>query len=293
MNPEALRAIPKRLITNPETLGRVCWNLANQLTDKRWILDEVRDTDYLRRLREQIGFEVPLGDKEIQPTKNEVYAAFFATKQIVEGYRGNPADIDTYRLVMSIGQSIDESDVPPHVIDEIFALKASYERSDDDDDEDDDDDDDAFETVLDIVDRDNLDQFEITREQEIVYEITGGGDIETYDLTYTYLIDKESVHEIHYSSEEGTRITAPITISSTGEEVDRRPAILLYLSDSQLETEVEEMDESWFQFIQERTMIEIASFGGQDQLDHRRQALAIIGLLGSGLFSLKDLASNK
>ncbi|MDB5180030.1 MAG: hypothetical protein JWN12_662 [Candidatus Saccharibacteria bacterium] len=281
MNPEALRPVPKRLITHPETLGMVCWNLANRLTNNQWILDATRGTDFTRSLSEQIGFEAFIGDNEVQPTLNDIYAAFYASKQTIEGYRGNAADIDMYKLTMSISQSIDQSEVPQQVLDEIFESKRDVE------------DEDEFESVLDVVERDNLDEFDITREQVISYDITGCGDIETYELGYTYSIEDEEVHEINYSSEYGTRITAPITIAKTGEEVDRRPAVLLYLTDAQLELEVNEMDESWFQFIQERTLTEIASFGAQDQAQHRHQALAMISLLSSGLFTLRDLASHK
>jgi hypothetical protein len=280
MNPEALRAIPKRFVTEPEILGRVCWNLANRLTKNRWILDATRGTDFTRSLSEQIGFEAFVGDTEIQPTLNDIHAGFYASKSVVEGYRGNPADIDTYKLTMSISQSIDQSEVPKHVLDEIFESKDDGDNSE-------------FESVLDDVERDNLDEFDITREQIISYDITGGGDIETYELGYTYLIDDEEVHEINYSSEYGARITTPITLAETDEEVDRSPAVLLYLSDSQLELEVEEMDDSWFRFVQEQTMTEIASFGAQDQAQHRQQALAMISILSSGMFKLKDLASYK
>lgn len=192
MNPESLKAVPKRFITHPETLGIICWNLANKLTDNRWMLDEVRGADVTRSLSEQIGFDIYVGEKEIAPVYNDIHAGFFASKSTENGYRGNPVDIDAYRLSLSSSQSIDQTEVPQHVLDEIFKTKAEF--ADDDEEE-------EFETILDTVTYDNLDEFEMTREQSIMYEIGNHGEIDTYHLTYAYLIEDEYVHAIRGRSE--------------------------------------------------------------------------------------------
>lgn len=282
MNPEVLRPVPKRMITDPETLGRVCWNLANELTGKRWVLDSVRHASHRRSVGEQIGYETYIGDTDILPVENDININFYASKRTVEGYRGNPMDVGSYRITMTVGQSIGESEVPPYVLDEIFESK----REDDDEH-------DEFESVLDDVERDDLDQFDITRELEVTYEITDDGTIETYEQAFTYLIEGEPVHDVTYSSEYGTRVTAPVVLATTGQEVDRRPAMLLYLSDAQLESEVKEIDASWLRFIQEDTLRELASFGAQDQQQHRHQALAMIGLVSSGMYSLQRLSQQR
>jgi len=280
MNLESMRPVPKKLITEPEILGRVCWNLANKLTNEKWVLDATRNMEFSRSLKEQVGgVATYTEDAEIQPVFNGIHAEFYGTKHVVEGYKGNPADFDTYRLVLAVNQSIDQSEIPPNVLEEIFEAKG--DESDDDSD--------GVDSIFDVIERDNLDSFEIIREQVVRYDVSGNGDIDTYDLTYTYSIDEEEVHEASYSSEYGMRITAPVTLAETGEEVDRKPAITLLLTNAELEREVKNMDESLYHL----AFAELASFGAQDQEQHRHQALAIISLLGSGLFSLKDLARSK
>ncbi|MBC7565242.1 hypothetical protein H7100_03390 [Candidatus Saccharibacteria bacterium] len=288
MNPEAMRPVPKRMITHPETLGKVCWNLANGLTHKRWILDAVRSTDLTRSISEQIGFETYVGDTEVMATINDIHVGFFASKEVVDGYNGNPMDIENYQLTMSVSQSINQSEVPRNVLDEIFDSANDYHDDDDDHDE--------YESILDEVNRDNLDEFEIVREQEIIYNISGGGEIKTYELAYTYSIEDEQVHDVTYSSEYGQRIMMPMTLAGTGEEVDKRPVTQLRLTNEQFDRElkdVKDMDASWLRYIQEASLKEIVSFGAQDQQQHRRQALAMIGLIGSGMYSLKRLAGEK
>lgn len=283
MNPEIMRPIPKRLLAHPETLARVCWNLSDNLTHKRWILDAVRRTDFTRSISEQIGFETYLGDTEIMAIVSDIHVGFFAKKQVVEGYRGNPVDLDSYRLTMAISQSINQSEMPSHVLDEIF------EGNDDDDDDDHDD----YESVLDEAHRDNLDGFDIVREQEITYDISGTGEIETYELAYTYLIDDEAVHDVTYSSEYDSRAMVPMRLGETDEVLERRPLTQVRLNDEQLEREVRDIDASWLRYVQEEGLKEIVSFGAQDQQQHRRQALAMIGLLGSDIYSLKRLSGEK
>jgi len=281
MNIETVPNIPKRLIKDPQILGRICWNFANRLTDNKWILEEKRGTEFSRTERDVIGVDTIVGETEITSSVNDVRIGFFAAKRTVEGYKGHPMDIGDYRVTMSISQSVQQSEVPPYILDEIFESK---EEVDDDEEE-------SYDTILDSVERDNIDDFEIKREQSVTYRIGDQGEIEAYYLSYSYLIEDEVVHDIDYSSDYGTRITAPIALAETGEIVDRKPAVLLYLSDAQLETEIKEMDESWFQYIQHQTITELAAFGAQDQEQHRRQVLAMISLVSSGMCTLRQLAT--
>lgn len=279
MNPEVLRIIPKRMITNPEILGRVCWNLADRLTGGRWLYDEVRASELTRMLSEKIGVGTMVGDREVFPTYNDIRAEFYAKKEAIESNDEKLIDIDTYRLVMSVTQSIDESDVPPYVLDEIFSIK--------------DDNDSEFETVLDRVSRNNLNEVEITREQIVIYDITGEGEVEGYELNYTYSFDDEGVHEATYNSEEGVGITSPIKIVEAGKVEDERPAMLLVLTSAQLEKEIQDLDAKWVYFMEEQAVTEIVSFGAQSSYQHRQQALAIVGLISSGMYTLRDLASTR
>lgn len=278
MNPEVLRTIPKRMITDPAMLGRICWNLSDRLTAGRWNSKFVRGTDFSRSQSERIGYGTMVADTEIDPTFNDTHIDFYASKNSIENDNGRIIDMASYRLMMSVSQSVGEAEVPPHVLDEIFEDQDENDETD---------------SILDGLERDQLQEVEIMREQTVTYEIRDNGEIESYALTYEYTFDDETVHEIHYDSDMGTRITAPIRLAKTGEVVDVRPAILLYLSEAQLETEIKDMDASWLHFIHETTMGEIASFGAQDQYQHRHQALAMIGLLSSGLFTLRELAARK
>ena len=269
------------MITNPDILGRVCWNLANRLTDGRWILDEVQGTDFSRTVSEKIGQRSFLSDKEIMPTLNDIHIGFFASKEVTKGYRGNPVDIDSYQLSMSIDQTIDQSEIPPYVLDEIFE---QVEELNDVHDE--------FDTEFDIPDRDNLDEFEVIRRQKITYDVSTSGEVTSYDLNYSYSIDDIEVHEVDYCSEYGARLTIPIKIGKSGEEVDQRPINVLFLTDAKIDTETGDLDTSWLEFINEGTLREITSFGAQSQSEHRHQALAMVGLLTSGIFTLKNLTVN-
>jgi hypothetical protein len=278
MNPEVLRVIPKRMITNPEVLGRVCWNLSNQLTSGRWNSRSVRDAGYSHSQTERLGFYTLSADSEIEPIYNRTNVDFYASKDSIEEDGGKVFDFATYRLMMSISQSVDQTEIPPVILDEIFAAK---------------DEDSDYNGVLEDVNRDDMSIVEMMRGQTVTYEITDEGEIESHALSFEYTFDKETVYEMQYDSSEGVRITAPIKIVGTGEVVDERPVIYTSLTNAQIESETKNLDESWVRFIGEMAFKEITSFNEQDQYQHRHQALAMIGLLGSGIFSLRDLARAK
>lgn len=278
MNSEILRPVPKALITRPETLVRICWNFANQITDQRWVYDDVRSTQFERSLSESIGVQTALGKSALKPIVSEINVKFGAEKTMVSEPEEKQVDVEQYRLEMTIGQSVDHTDMPGYLLDEIFDMHDAEDH-------------DHGDSVMDYVEPDNIDEVDITKEQTISYDINGDGEIEYYSLKYAYLFEGETVHENYYASDEGERITIPIKLSGTGEVVDEKPAAYESLSDKSIEREIKNIDEAWQLFSHRSNIEEATAFGGQTQYEHRQQALAMLSLLSSGFVTLRQLAS--
>jgi len=282
MNSEINLLVPKAILKKPETLARVCWNFSDVLMGRRWMYDEVRSAEIKRSVAEAVGIAELMGSVAVKPLMTEASINFVATKSLISEPGEKLVDAETYYIELTMSQSVDHKEIPAYLLDEIF----DEHKSDDEHDHDTD-------TVMDFVEKDTIDDVSIMQEQTISYHINGDGEIEYYSLTFGYTFEDEKVYENYYSSEQGERITAPVKLAESGEIVDDKPVVLEDLSDAQLEREIKDIDTAWKTFAEESTAEEVARFGGQSQLDHRRQALAMIGMVASGMATLRQLASHR
>lgn len=289
MNPEALPVVPRKLVTNPETLGRVCWNLTNRLTGGRWIYDDMREAELARTVSDLIGMPRKITDTTVAPVTNDVSARFYARKRMVEGVRDHYADIDQYKLSLTIGQTIDHTDIPQHILEEIFDIyEIGYGLDDDDEDEDDDA---NTKSIAELIEDGVLEDVEIVRQQKIKYKIIGSGEIAKYSLSYSYLFDGQKLHDSKYQSDEATKYMSPIFVGDDFEVVEKRPSVLALLNEHNIESEIKEIDDDTASFSENMPLRELVNLTTASQAEHRQQALAIIGLLTSGMYGLHSLAT--
>jgi hypothetical protein len=291
MNPEIIRAVPRKLITHPEVLGRVCWNLTNRLTGGRWINDDMREAQLSRAVSDLIGMQRTMTDTDVAPVTNDIGIGFYARKKIVEGVRDHYADIDQYKLSMTVGQTINHDEIPANVLEEIFDI---YEIGQDFDEDDDDEEGDVrpdAKSVEEIIEAGALEDIEIVRQQKIKYKIIGTGEIAKYSLSFSYFFGGQKMYETRYRSDEDTRGMSPIIVGEQDEVVEKRPLDLVLLNEHNIESEISEMDTELTNFVENMPLRELVALSAKSQQEHRQQALAILGMLTSGMYGLHSLAT--
>jgi len=270
VNLERINNIPKRH-ANEEGLARMSWNLASHLAGGRWYQRGVQEVQLHRSVTEKLGREVALkSGRIISPLSQDVSLDFSATK-----YSGDDTSeiVTRYALMSTVSQGLEPDEMPAHVVDEIF--------------EDEEDVEDIFGDTLSRQELD-LNDYELSREQSVEYRFNGLGEIDHYELSYRYSIDETYAYETTYTSEDGVRVTAPVH-DRNGEVVDQRPIVLLYLTEANLPAEAEDLDKKWWDFMDENAMRELLQLGGQTGREHALQAMRMLALLSSGLFTTRDL----
>jgi hypothetical protein len=279
MNPELLKPVSNKLVNQQHKLANVCFNLAFRLTGERWHKKEVRNTQLTRTLGEEIGEELMLGTRTINSIYSEITAEFHASKREFDEAVDGSIDLDYYRLSLSSRQTVQEYEVPTNILDEIF------DGGDDDETYDPDHQSDG--SILDYTDRDSLDDLEIEKETMVEYGVNHIGEIDEYKITHTYFFDDEEVYSTEYDNEESTRLVAPIYLDGEEEPIELRPVIYQTSTNEGIIREVEHVDVSFIQLIEDETFNDALKL---DQPAHRRQALSILALVTANIFDIRDLA---
>lgn len=273
MNIEREFKVSPKKLTNRQ-LRNTLWDFANVLAANRWQLDAVPHVELTRSIVESVGFEQIMGQHEVTPIFNEIVISFSATKREAE-YRGKVFMLPYYHITSTVLQDIESSEIPRHVLDEMFK-----EVNDDD-----------YHPVHDLLDdygidedtfsSDNLDDFEIKRQQEASYEIDHNGEIQEYTLSFSYTFDDAVAHEARYDSSSGEFMWAPVPLHD-GESLERRPLIVPLLTQQEIETDMQRVDSEFEAFLLEKSLRELTEFSSVPPEEHIRRIMGMVGMVSSG-----------
>lgn len=277
MNVESYNKLPKRLLEKQYTLATVCHVLTLKLSNRGWLRDDVRNIEFGRSITDRVGDAMDVDESESFQTYNTTRVDFYADKIPVRDEDNNALDLIRYKLVMAVRQTIEKDEMEPYIIDKIFD---AIEEADEDEEE--------YDVIFDGITRDDLDDIDIEREIRLEYAIDQAGGIDGYELSHNYYFNGTAVHESVYDTIHQA-YRPPIMLAGTYEVVDRKPLIDTPLTEESLPHEIEDIDVTWLNFVQELRLEEMLELGGQDQLAHRRQALSIIALLSSGMYTMRQL----
>lgn len=243
--------VPNYLVSN-EGLADACRDFADHLTDSRWHSRSIRYARLERMVTDEIGKE--LGSVEpIVLTHTVVFNGFKPDRH---------EDAELYMVRSSISQEIEEEEIPPHVLREIFG-------SDDEDDAEDD-----------LQDEDDMSEILIEREQVLEYHIDDEGNIQDYKLEFNYKFDEEIVHTLDYDpTTEPGAITTP-TLVVDGIPVEARPVIVELLTKESADREVQDIENDLIELRFRNELGEVAT-----PTDHIRRALSILAVVSSGMIS--------
>ncbi|MFZ1301574.1 MAG: hypothetical protein WAQ27_03285 [Candidatus Microsaccharimonas sp.] len=275
--------IPKRLQT-AEQLNEANWNFANVLAMGKWSSNAIDRVGITRTVRESLGAEYELDEAYIQPIMNELTLSFFALKKYVETKDGeDEVLIPSYKIISTTSQEIEKLEIPEKVLEEIF--EDFDEDEDDDDDRDEDDEDYPINWA-----KQNLDEFDIHRVQQVEYDIDHEGEIEDYTISYEYLIDDRQVHEVSYTHSSDEYSWAPILLAN-GTSLEKRPVVLTVLTKDEIKLETKGIDTAFEEFMLEKSLRELTALSGLPKEEHIRRLLSMIGLVSGGFIRFDDKAN--
>lgn len=260
MNRRTERQIDR--LSSPEGLAQTCWEFSNALGEGRWGSRYVTEVEINRSVVDVIGRENSL----VEPIVSRLHVQFSAVK-----HEDDDGRQESYRIRTASSQEIDESEIPPFVMDAIFG-EHGEEVPDDLHDHD--------YTDLDLPDRDMLDEVVIEREHSIEYVINQDGEIIDYSIGADYLFDGDSVHDHEYreSLEQGEGFIA------VNNGIEFRPAVLTPLTKEVIDVESKRIEQR------------LAELGMQDEITegvtrvvHTKRALSMLAIISSGMLDLKDV----
>lgn len=279
--------LPESAIRKQETLANVCANLALRLTENAWRNRSTMNATLEREITEMIEAEPgKIRDTCVPAVMNTTRVEFFADKEFSEE-EGRSALKPSYGIVLFASQTVDKQDIPHHVLDEIFFGEETIDLNDDPHGEE--------------ISRNALDKVRIERESMIRYSIDQDGEIDAYELGYTYSFNGENVHDVTYQDlgdiDYDGRYETEEDKGYAMEDIYIEPQ--LRFASSRLEQTAADAEQTHvnddvlaeFQYVENvKSMME---FGGQSETEHRRQALAMLKLVTKGLLRIRELAEPK
>lgn len=283
MNIERSPRISDRLATN-DHLSKRLHLFANVLARGRWLEDSVQSVKATQSYVERIGEDTVSEGVEIHPILSEVSVEFEATKILVEDDDGIMYSMPRYTVTTFVSQDIEKSDIPSHILDEIFK-DAQDEHSE------------AHDFLIeagfeDVIDRrkwhdgpddddDNFDQFEIKRVQEAEYTVLGDGTIEDYSLESMYSFDDTILQSVHYSQTNSDDLSRPISYGENG-PTDRRPISLPDLTQSSIREYLANIDSLTETFFAEQAIRDLEVVAQLPEADHIRRIMSMVAMVSSG-----------
>jgi hypothetical protein len=277
MNTERGWRIPKSKQTE-EYLTEAAWEFANKLAAGRWGYRSINQVAITRIVSEELGVEVMRTNQDVLPIFTTIELSFRAIKQYIENESGRGSiNVPSYTITSTVSQQIDKAEIPKHVLNEMFEDAEEEEA--------------PFYDLIDMHGAedegaewiaDNLDEFDLTRSQEVEYDINHDGSLEDYSVRYLYLFDDTVVHTVDYTESSNEVLFVPVQTGS-GKVYERRPLVVRNVSEERIPAEIEGIDSEFEKFLMERSLRELTEFTAQPREEHIRRILAMIGLLGSGL----------
>lgn len=298
MYPFNSERLPQKILRDPYALGNVCTELAFRLSGNRWHEAEVRSVDFNRSIVDEIGAApLPPGSNVDEDEKSKkrysvqttTYTEFTGEKIEDKNADGDVIDLEYYTIAADVRDTIDESEMPSFVLDDIFeSYGYLYDESITAD---------EAETVMEYAKRDALDELEIERELHTEYGVDDEDGIQRFTTEYAYYFNGERMHVTEYNTDEWNAVDGdvfePITIHGTGEIVELRPKKLEGLNKKVIKREVKNFNAAFQRLMHESAIEDELKLGGPNTGEHVERALGMLSLLTSGIFDVRDLATGK
>jgi hypothetical protein len=313
MNPINVERLPKKILRDPQALGNICVNLAFRLSGEKWNQARVRNVEFGREIIDRIIGEEPSNRRIVEavaqqtsndtetdslekeplkaePTFHTTRVNFYGVKETRLDIHDKPLDFVRYQLSTSVRQSVQASEIPERILDEIFE---DYGESEDEHsqlnarEED---------SVMEYATRENLDDIEIERELFVQYGIDQDGEIDTYRIDHTYYFNDEDVHGASYDTEQSREMRAERFVPLTDDDDDRaeelRPVVLGLINEAAINREARELEEEWKweSFLTRTDATDAMEIGSMTPEEHRERALGMLSLLMQDIFPIKEFA---
>ncbi len=264
------------------TLERKLSNFADVLSHGRWRDEHTQMVETTQCVVERLGGGYAIGEYEVDPIFTEVTVSFSAKKEF-EWEDGTTYALPRYTITSTVAQDIDKNDIPPYVLDEIMS-----DAKDDDHLGNDLLDQAGFGALLDGIDgvddpeeMDNLDQFQIKREQELEYEVLYDGEVDDYTVTNIYSFDDIVMHQVSYRQSDGQVHTRPVTYGD-GTLNDRQPLYVPRLTTDAIEAHLTNFDSNAEKFFVEQTLRSLETLSQAPEHEHIRKIIGMLGVVSSG-----------
>jgi len=274
MNLERSSKIPERLLNPKHLLGEAS-DFANVLAAGRWNHLDIQEVEMTRRIVVSSGHEVELLERDTYPIYDAITISFSAIKRYIDTHSDDPEDsadvVSTYKISSTTSQELSIDEMPSNVLEQI--LQDAEEPGNL-----------LYRDPLesDVKPIKTLDDYSITRNQEVVYEIDHEGEIDDYTLRYFYALGDENVHEIEYTYSDSAIIWSPTRLAD-GTEGEKKPFALPLLKEYDLESETKNIDHSFEELLKHQDVLEMNEYSLLPQEEHIRRMLGMIGMVSSGI----------
>ena len=278
MNIDRVPYVPKRLLTSEHLLDEAS-EFANTLGAGRWKYDRLKQVGLTRKVIESNGQEYEVGEQYGKAIFDEITISFSALKRYVDTEKG-PVAVSTYEIISTTAQDITKEEIPSNILEEIIEDSKDNEHMLYVEPEESDDVYDSGELAANVINL--LDDYEIQRNQEMVYTIDEDGELDDYTLRYFYSLNGESVHEMDYTHSDNQLSWSPIHLAD-GSINERKPFVLPLLNEANLESEAKGLDASLEEFLTFQDLRELTEFSALPKEEHIRRILGMIGMVSSGI----------
>jgi hypothetical protein len=264
MDIDRTNRIPNRHVTSNNLEKRVS-SLATALSGGRWFGYKAEGIEVTHTYIERDDYE-SIDDmhvaehKKVEPIYTSVSLGFIASREVVT-HEGEIYSVPEYVISSTVTQEVHKSEIPEAVLDEIFKEGQESDYGEDS--------------------GDNLDEFTLKRVQKLTYSIDNQGEIEEYELSYSYLVGDSVVHSAVYS-EMDDRFTMEAVRDSNGTAVERKPRSTVELTSDEINEYIASLDSHLERFMLEELEKEKDHVVGMSKEEHIKRALGMIGMISSG-----------
>lgn len=268
MNLERSPKIPKRLLNSEHLLAEAS-AFADVLAAGRWKYPTTKGVQRTDKFIESAGEDYEFDEEFDKVIVNAVTISFSALKRYVETEKGSVA-VSTFTVTSTTSQEITKDEIPSNVMSEILEDAKDPDHLLYIDPE-----------VSDVDASDEIEGYDIRRNQEVVYSINNEGEIDDYTLRYYYSLDDESVHELEHSNSDNQILWNPIRLDD-GSISERMPFGLADIDEAGIDGETENIDASFMKLLDFQDTQELDAFGALDEEEHIRRVLGMISIVSGG-----------
>ena len=271
MNLERSPKILKRLLTSEHLLAQAS-GFANVLAAGRWNYPTSQGVQRTDKFIESYGEDYSFDEEFDKVIVNAVTISFSALKRYVDTEKGSVA-VSTFTVTSTTSQEITKDEIPSNVMSKILEDAKDPDHLLYIDPE-----------VSEVDASDEIEGYDIRRNQEVVYSINNEGEIDDYILRYYYSLDDESIHKLEHSDSDNQTLWNPIRLDD-GSVSERRPFGLADIDEADIDSEAENIDAAFMKLLDLRDTQELDAFSALDEEEHIRRVLGMISIVSGGFVS--------